>query len=152
MTRTHFIILAMAGSAALLIGAIAFQVLGGLPPCKLCIWQRWPHGVAIGLGVLALANGHRFLPVLGCLVVLAGAGVALYHTGVEFAWWEGPNTCTSGSIDNLSTEQLLDQILNAPIVRCDEVLWSLFGLSMAAWNGIISLGIAAFWWIAARRT
>lgn len=147
MTRAHFLILAALGSATLLLGAIAFQTFGGLAPCKMCIWQRWPHGIAMGIGVLALFTGMRHLPLLGALVVTIGAGIAFYHTGVELGWFEGPNSCTSGSIQGMSTEQLLDQIMNAPIVRCDEVAWSLFGLSMAAWNGILSLGIALLWFL-----
>ena len=150
--KTRPIALAAAlGSAALLLGAFAFQYLGGLAPCKLCIWQRWPHGLAFGVGLLLLLVPSRWLALIGGLIVLTGAGIALYHSGVEQQWWQGPTTCTSQAIGGLSTEDLMNQIMNAPLVRCDEIPWSLFGLSMAAWNGVISLALAGLWLVAFRR-
>lgn len=151
LTRQHMVLLAAAGSAAMLLGALGFQYFGGLAPCKLCIWQRWPHGIAVVIGLLAMFLPGRAWSVLGALVVLFGAGVAFYHAGVELKWWQGPTTCTSGPIDGLSTQDLMNQIMNAPIVQCDQVAWSLFGLSMAAWNGIISVGLAGLWALSLRR-
>jgi len=145
-------VLAAMISGALLLGAFAFQYIGDLPPCKMCIWQRWPHGIAIFLGLLLFGLPVRPVASLGFLVVLVGAGIAFFHAGVEQLWWEGPSTCTSGSVAGMSTEDLLDQIMNAPLVRCDEIPWSLFGLSMAAWNGVISLVAAGLWLRAALRT
>jgi len=138
-------------SIAMLMGAFAFQVFGGMPPCHLCILQRWPHGIAFVIGLAAFAFPNRWLYALGGLTVLVGAGVAFYHTGVELHWWLGPTTCTSQSTTGLSPDELFTQIMQAPLVRCDEIPWSMFGLSMAAWNGIISLGIAGFWLGAFRR-
>jgi disulfide bond formation protein DsbB len=141
-----------AGSAGILAGALAFQFIGGLSPCPLCIWQRWPHvaGVVIAvLGVTLLWRYWRALSGLGALAMLAGAGLGVYHTGIERGWWRGPDTCTSGDITNLSAEQLMAQIMSAPLVRCDEVVWDLLGLSMASWNAIISLALAALWLSAA---
>ena len=132
MTRSLSICLAAGGSAALLLGALAFQHLGGLAPCKLCIWQRWPHGAAILIGLLALFLPGPILPLLGLLAALATAGVGLYHTGVERGWWEGPTTCTSAPVGNLTPAELMDHIMNAPLVRCDDVPWQLFNLSMAS--------------------
>ena len=74
--------------------------------------------------------------------------IGFYHAGVEQKWWEGPKTCTSNSIEGLSANDLLNQILAAPIVRCDEIAWDLLGISMAGWNGIISLFLAVIWMIA----
>jgi disulfide bond formation protein DsbB len=88
---------------------------------------------------------------LGGLAALASAGLGGYHAGVEQKWWPGPNTCTSQSIEGLSTDDLLAQIMNAPVVRCDEIPWDMFGISMAGWNMIISLGLAALWLMALRR-
>ncbi|MFZ5961524.1 disulfide bond formation protein B [Thalassococcus sp. BH17M4-6] len=151
MTRKTLILVATLGSLALMLGALGFQYLGGLPPCKLCYWQRYPHIAAIAIGGLALATGLRALPWLGALATLATAGVGLYHTGVERGWWDGPSTCTSGSIDGLSTDALLDQIMGAPLIRCDEVAWQLLSLSMASWNMLVSLALCAVWIAAARR-
>ena len=152
MTRSLSICLAAGGSAALLLGALAFQHLGGLAPCKLCIWQRWPHGAAILLGLLALFLPGPILPLLGLLAALATAGVGLYHTGVERGWWEGPTTCTSAPVGNLTPAELMDHIMNAPLVRCDDVPWQLFNLSMASWNMLLSLGLAAIWLTAMRKS
>lgn len=151
MTRNKLILLAAAGSAALLLGAFAFQYIGGMAPCKMCIYQRWPHAAAIVVGALVLALGNRNLAWLGAVSVLVGSGFALFHVGIEKGWWEGPSTCTSASIEGLTPEQLMEQILTAPIVRCDEIAWEMLGISMAGWNGLASLGLAALWIMAARK-
>ncbi|MHA6262071.1 disulfide bond formation protein B [Arenibacterium sp. CAU 1754] len=145
MTRNTLIFAAMGGSAALLLGAFAFQHLGGLPPCKLCLWQRWPHAAAILIGLIAMGVPGRLLPTLGALAALSTAAIGLYHTGVERDWWEGPTTCTSGSVGGISAQDLLDQIMAAPLVRCDEVPWEMLGLSMASWNAVLSLGFTLLW-------
>lgn len=136
---------AAGGSAALLLGALAFQHLGGYAPCHLCILQRWPHGIAVALGLALLAWPRRGLAALGAVAMLAGTAIAAYHVGVEQGWWLGPTTCAAPDIAGLTPEELLQRILAAPVVRCDEVAWSFLGLSMAAWNGLASAGLAALW-------
>lgn len=150
MTRKLLILAAAGGSAALLLGALGFQYLGGLPPCDLCIWQRWPHLAAVILGAAALALPGRLLPLLGAVAALTTSGFGLYHTGVERGWWEGPSTCTSGPVGGLTPDQLMEQIMSAPLVRCDEVPWELLGLSMASWNALAALVLALVWLAAAR--
>lgn len=146
------ILVAAGGSAVLLLGALGFQYIGKMPPCDLCYVQRYPHAAAVVIGVLALLLPGALLPYLGALSALATAGVGAYHTGVERGWWEGPSTCTSGPVGNLSPNQLMEQIMAAPLVRCDEVPWELFTLSMASWNAIASLGLALIWIAAANHT
>ncbi|QGX98126.1 disulfide bond formation protein B [Roseovarius faecimaris] len=150
LNRHLLIVLAAGGSAALLLGAFAFQHLGGMAPCKLCLWQRWPHAAAIVIGVLALAVPGRGLPLLGMLAALTTAGIGLYHTGVERGFWEGPSSCTSSAAGGMSAEDLFEQIMAAPLVRCDEVPWEMLGLSMASWNAVAALGFALLWAMAAR--
>ena len=145
------VLIAAAGSAALLLGAWGFQFIGGLAPCKMCIWQRWPHGAAVGAGVLALLTPGMLMPLLGALAAAITGGIGIYHTGVERGWWDGPDSCTSGDITGLSAQELMDQIMAAPLVRCDEVPWELLGLSMASWNAVVSFGLAAIWILAVRR-
>jgi disulfide bond formation protein DsbB len=145
------VLLAAGGSAALLLGAFAFQNIGGLAPCELCLWQRWPHAAAVLIGLAALALPGRLLPLLGALAALATAGLGLFHTGVERHWWAGPGTCSGSVSAEISTGDLLTQILEAPLVRCDEVAWSLAGLSMASWNAVLSLALAVLWIVAATR-
>jgi len=152
MTRTTLILMAVAGSALLLAGAFAFQYLGGLAPCTLCLWQRWPHAAAVGLGGLALALGGRVWPMLGALAALTTAGIGLYHVGVEQAWWAGLAACSAGSIAGISTADLLNpEVMVAAPVRCDAVAWSLAGVSMAGWNTALSGGLAGLWVWAAQR-
>jgi len=150
--RTNVLIAAV-GSAALLLGALAFQYVGGLPPCKLCYWQRYPHVMAVVIGVLALWLGGRVLALLGALAALATAGVGLYHTGVERGWWEGPTSCTGngGGLGGLSGSDLLSTDGPVNVVMCDQVAWEMFGLSMASWNMLASLVLVGFWIAAARR-
>ncbi|PCH93181.1 MAG: disulfide bond formation protein B [Rhodobacteraceae bacterium] len=145
MTRTKYFFMATLGSIIVLGSAYAFQHLGGMAPCKMCLWQRWPHGVAIIIGIVAIITDKKQLAWLGMLAALTTAALGLYHAGVELTWWQGPTTCTSGSIAGLSTDQLLDQIMNAPVVRCDEIAWSLWGISMAGWNAIASFALALMW-------
>ena len=148
--RRILVLIAAGGSAALLLGAFGSQYLGGLAPCKLCLWQRWPHGAAVVIGVLAFFVPVPALIWLGALAAATTSGIGFYHAGVEQGWWEGPTTCTSGPIGGLSSEQLMEQIMNAPLVRCDDIPWELFNISMAGWNALISLALALMWVAAAR--
>ena len=153
MTRqSQLIALASAGSAALLAGAFAFQYIGGLAPCVLCIWQRWPHAAAVAIGVLALVLGGRLSPLLGAASTATAAGIAAFHVGVEQKWWEGLTSCTAGSIEGISMADLLnpDVIVAAP-VRCDAIAWAMMGVSMAGWNMIASAVLVGIWLLAARR-
>ena len=146
-TRRTWIALAAAGSAALLLAAYAFQHLGGLAPCAMCLWQRWPHAVAIAIGVGGIAMPSAGLAGLGALAMMTNAGLSLYHTGVERAWWDGPSSCSGGGADlgAMSMQDLLDPGFGGGIVMCNEVAWEMFGLSMASWNGLACLGLALVW-------
>ncbi|QNP44357.1 disulfide bond formation protein B [Sphingomonas daechungensis] len=126
----------------LLGGALGSQYIGGLHPCEMCYWQRWPHGAAILLAALSF-TGPATSPRSRTLVLLAAAAIAIsgaigvYHAGVEARIFEGFTTCTA-------TKGLtLEDIMKVPLVRCDQIQWSLFGISMAGWNAILSLGGAA---------
>jgi disulfide bond formation protein DsbB len=139
-----------AGSAALLGGAYYFQYFEGLLPCILCLWQRPPHFIAAGFAAVAFVLAARqpgfAKAALGAaaLALIVGAGIAFYHAGVEMKLWPGLAACGGETGPLASTpEDLLKGLQNARIVRCDEAAWSLAGVSMAGWNGILSLGLAA---------
>lgn len=140
-----YVALAAGGSAALLLGAFAFQHLGGLAPCKMCIWQRYPHGAAVLIGALSLLVPRWVLPLAGAAAALTSSVIGAYHAGVELQWWQGPSTCSSGPVSGISADELLNQIMSAPLVRCDEVAWQFLGLSMAGWNALLSLLLALIW-------
>ena len=146
----RFALLAAGGSAAVLAGAYAFQHLGGMAPCKLCLWQRWPHATAILIGVVIAVTGEVKLAWIGAIAALSTAAIGAYHVGVEQGWWEGPTSCTSSGVSNLSAQELMDQILAAPLVRCDDIAWQMAGISMAGWNAILSLLLVGLWIKAAR--
>ena len=148
MTTTKLVILAGLGSLFLLIGALLFQYVGNMPPCKMCYWQRYPHIVAVVIAVLFIIIRIESLKFLGLISALSTATVGAYHAGVERDWWEGPQSCTSGTIEGLSTDELLAQIMTAPLVRCDEIPWQLLGISMAGWNMVISFSLAGLWYMA----
>ncbi|MBW8727037.1 MAG: disulfide bond formation protein B [Inquilinus limosus] len=121
---------------------LASQYLGGLQPCELCLYQRWPWGAAIALGVLAVVirPARRVLVGLAGLVILLGGLLAAYHAGVEYGWFPGFTSCTSAiSAGGGSVASLRDQLLNAPVVRCDVPGFVLFGISMAGYNAILSV-------------
>jgi disulfide bond formation protein DsbB len=150
--RRMAIALAAGGSAALLLAAFGFQYIGGLAPCAMCLWQRWPHAVAVAVGALGLAVPSVALAALGGLAMLTNAGISLYHTGVERDWWEGPTSCSGGGSDlgSMNVADLLNPDAGSGIVMCDEVAWQMLGLSMASWNGLACLALAAVWLAAMR--
>jgi len=127
-------------------GAFAFQQ-AGYPPCDLCWWQRYPYMAIMGfslVGTVVKAIPQKALLFVLAALFLTDAGIAAFHVGVEQRWWEGLSTCSSfvNYTDNIN--DALDAIMNAPIVRCDEVAWSLFGVSMAGYNMLIALAMTAF--------
>ena len=138
----------LAASAAVLGAALASHYLGGLAPCELCILQRWPWAVAITISIVALFAGgaRRSLPWVALallLVFVVSAGFAFYHFGVEQHWFAGPSACTPSSAAPTTLEEMRRQILHAQVVRCDEPQWSIFGVSLAGWNLLASLAMAA---------
>ncbi len=147
-------ILALAGPAMVLGAALLSQYVGGLAPCEMCLWQRWPHAAAIALAALALLLGRgrpaALLLLLGALALLVGSGLGVFHAGVELAWWEGPTACSGGPATGLSAAEFVERLKAAPLVRCDVVAWSFLGLSMAGWNAVLSAGLAALTLLAAR--
>jgi disulfide bond formation protein DsbB len=153
LTRRNLMILAGLGSASMLLAAFAFQYIGGLAPCAMCLWQRWPHAAAVVIGAVGAVVPAAALAWLGGLTMLGNAGIALYHTGVERDWWEGPTSCTGGGGDlgSMDMSDLLNPDVGGGIVMCDQVAWEMFGLSMASWNGIACLVLAGLWIIAATR-
>jgi disulfide bond formation protein DsbB len=136
------------GSLSLLLGAFWFQYVVGLQPCQMCLWQRWPHAVVIALSVLFYLIKKRILIAGMGITYIVSFGLGLFHTGVERAWWKGITTCSNTSKDlwALSSDELLTEILEAPIVRCDQVSWSFLSLSMASWNAVFSLFLAFLCW------
>ena len=148
---------AAAGLGAIAVALVA-QYWGGLDPCVLCIYQRYAHGAAGAVGLIALAAAarpglRRPLVALAGLVFLAGGAIALFHVGVEQSWWRGTAACHAPAFDpDLSLEKLREQMLGAPFVPCDVVRWALFGISMAGYNFLFSLGLGGFLlWAAGRR-
>lgn len=147
-------LLLIAASIGALGMALVAQYVGGLPPCELCIWQRWAYAAAIGLLLPALWLGDRpgaraLVLGLGGVAFLAGTGISLYHVGVEQHWWAGTSACVASFTPGASLEELRAQILAAPVTRCDEVPWSMLGLSIAGWNALASLALALFAFVAA---
>ena len=148
----RFLPLAFAAvSGATLGAALLFQYAGGYAPCVLCHYQRWPHIAVIVLAALAFllwrrrANGPPAVFGFVCAaILLAGLGVSLYHVGVEQGVFAGPTSCSSALGGALSVEELRERLLAAPIVRCDEIVWSFLGLSMAGWNAVICFALAAY--------
>jgi disulfide bond formation protein DsbB len=153
--------LVAAGGAATILGAYYFQYVIGLQPCPMCLEERIPHYVAIPLalvvGVAALRGAPRIAVQAGLAVIaiamLILVGMSIYHAGVEWKFWPGPTDC-SGPINGLGTAgDLLQRMQKTVVIRCDEAAWRLFGISLAGYNGLISLALAviALWGIRAER-
>ena len=138
-------------AAATLAGAWFIQLVLDIHPCPLCLEQRYAYYLAIPLGALialaAAKDAPRFV-LLGGLAILAAAALGnawlgTYHAGVEWHLWQGPTDCT-GTIGGLgSAGNLLERLETVKVIRCDEVQWRFLGLSLAGYNALISLLMAA---------
>lgn len=125
--------------------ALASQYIGGLEPCILCYYQRYPWYAVIAVAILALAlPGRARAALLGvcALLFVIGTGVAVYHVGVEHKVFAGPAACGSATITGQSIEALRAQLVGRPVVRCDQPAWTLFGISMAGYNLVASAAMA----------
>ncbi len=135
-------LLALLIPAALLGGAWAFQLIGGLYPCEMCHWQRWPHYAAIALAALSFVvprtSGKRALILLAGIAILVSGLIGVFHAGVEYHWWQGVTACanTLGATGG----DLLAAIVRQPVVRCDVPQWTFLGISLAGFNAILSIG------------
>ncbi|MES2754280.1 MAG: disulfide bond formation protein B [Pseudomonadota bacterium] len=137
--------LALLTPLALIAGALGSQYLGGLFPCEMCHWQRWPHYAAIGLAGLAFvpAAPQRLLVGLAALAIAVSGAIGVFHAGVEYGWWDGITTCaTTVSGSGGSVEDMLARIMKAPLVRCDQPQWTLAHVSLAGFNALFSLAAA----------
>jgi disulfide bond formation protein DsbB len=138
-------------SAATLLGAWYFEFVLKLAPCPLCLEERLPYHVVIPLSLLtaitALVRAPPKLVMVGFLAILAaalcGAALGTYHSGVEWRWWPGPTDCSGPMTDFRAKGPLLEQLQSVHVVRCDEAAWRFLGLSLAGYNVLISLALAA---------
>src|SRR3954453_11693511 len=148
-------------AAATLAGAWFFQLVLDIRPCPLCLEQRYAYYLAVPLGLLVAFVGARGAPrpvllaglALLLVAALANAWLGGYHAGVEWKFWQGPTDCT-GPVGNLgSAGSLLERLDTVKVIRCDEVQWRFLGLSLAGYNVLISLLMAAIagWGIVAAR-
>ena len=124
--------------AALLIGAYVGELGFGLFPCEMCWWQRYPHFIAVAFALIAFVVPPRQLWIaLAALAVLVSGLIGGFHAGVEYGWWEGLTACSNAAAG--SHGDPLAAILDTPLISCNEVQWSLLGISLAGWNFLISL-------------
>ncbi len=143
--------------AGVLLMALGLEYVWGYAPCELCLKERYAYyaGVPLAIGASALISAGRpawaaTLIGVAALGLLANAGLGLYHAGVEWQWWAGPSTCTGGTPLATTPEDLLKALQTQKVVRCDRPALMILGLSLAAWNIPIGLGLAAGGGLAAR--
>lgn len=143
------LLLLLTAASATLLGALAFEHIGGLAPCPLCLQQRYPYWLGIPIALVALLALARGYPgAATALALLVGAGfaagsvLAFYHAGIEWHWWRGPTTCAGGALPSDVTALLSDLQGDAP-PRCDEAAWRLLGISLSGYNALISAALAA---------
>ncbi|MGC9953825.1 MAG: disulfide bond formation protein B [Rhizomicrobium sp.] len=148
MSAQNIAALAGAYSLAMILGALGFQYIGGVAPCEMCYWQRWPLDAAIliGFGTVALFAfgliGRKLTVAMAwlALTLIAATGIiGAYQAGVEWKFFPGPASCTGARFIFHGAADLAN---SAPVVRCDEASWRLFGISLAGYNAIFSLGAA----------
>ncbi len=143
-TPRCLLLLVGVASTGILSGALIGQYFFDLYPCHLCIYQRWPHGLVMAIAFVgfifsALDKRSRLLLLLCAVILLVGAGIATYHAGVESGIFKGPDGCSASASGTQSLEELRAQIAGAALVSCSQAMAYIFGLSMAAWNAMISL-------------
>ena len=133
--------------------AISSEVFGGLAPCVLCLYQRIPYAITIVLGLIGFAAPRLFIPamLLAALAFLVGGGIGMFHVGVEQGWWEGMESCVGSQDKAASIDELRAQIMATPVIRCTDIQWSLFGISMAGYNVLVSLMLAGYALLAVAR-
>jgi disulfide bond formation protein DsbB len=136
---------------ALMAGALGSQYIGGLFPCEMCHWQRWPHYTAIALAAIAFVVPEKLgrpLVILAILAILTSGAIGVFHAGVEYHWWRGLTRCASSATAG-SHADILAQIMATPMIQCDQPQWTFHGISLAGFNAIVSilggLGLAALW-------
>jgi disulfide bond formation protein DsbB len=139
-------LIAIMAPVLLLGGALLSQYGFGLHPCEMCMWQRWPHVAAIflALGAIALRGRpsvSRALTLLAALAIAISGGIGLFHAGVEYGWWQGLTACST-ALTGVNAQDILNSIMATPLTRCDVAAWTLFGISLAGYNGILSLAAA----------
>lgn len=150
--RVAFALL-LAAAVAILGTVFAAQYLGGLQPCELCLWQRYPYAVLIGLSGLGLGLARvpgmprsvlALIAAGAALAMVTDAGIAVFHVGVEHHWWAGLAACSGPAGTAQTVEALARQLEATPVVRCDQIAWSFAGISMAGYNVVASTVLAAF--------
>jgi disulfide bond formation protein DsbB len=145
LTTRSFAGFALTASAVVLGAALLSQYWGGLAPCELCLLQRWPWAASITISLVALLVGNRpalpWVALVLAVVFAASITFAVYHVGVEQKWFAGPSACTASATGAMTLEQMKQQILGTAPVMCDQVQWSLFGVSLAGWNLLASSGM-----------
>lgn len=135
---------------ALMAGALGSQYIGGLYPCEMCHWQRWPHYAAILVALLSFAMPNRLVTMAligaAALLIATSGVIGVLHAGVEYQWWPGFTPCAAGAQSGMSGMDIIDLIQKKPIISCDVPQWTLLGVSLAGWNALISLtgALAAF--------
>jgi disulfide bond formation protein DsbB len=123
-----------------LTGAFAFEKLLDWPPCPLCLWQRWPYAAIMALGVLGMWPKLRRLALGGILIAsLISLGLAVFHVGVEHGWWQGLTTCAGNGTIAADSVDLLAQLATTRPVSCTDPAGYVLGLSLAAWNSLVSV-------------
>ncbi|MEP3667145.1 MAG: disulfide bond formation protein B [Roseibium sp.] len=146
ITSKKLALLAIAISTASLLAAFFFQYVMGLVPCELCIVQRWAHAYVILTGALFLALPRITTAILGLIASVHVTYQAVFHAGVEWGFWEGPEACSGGSdIGAMSAGDLLDFSGAGQVISCADPAWVFLGLSMAGWNALIGLDLIALW-------
>ena len=123
------------------------EVFQDLPPCALCLYQRVPYYSVVGialLGVLVTRNPKHdhlanMVALLCVLAFVAGSALALFHVGVENAWWQGTTSCGGSGLQATDFENLKKAIMEAPTVNCREIFWEFWGISLATWNLLWSI-------------
>jgi disulfide bond formation protein DsbB len=138
-----------------LVVVLISQYIFGLKPCELCIYQRIPYVFIIAFGLIAYGAAKqdkkvsKFFMALAGITFLIGMSIASFHVGVEQAWWAGLEKCGSNINEAVMTlEELRLKVLGAPVTKCNEIAWSMFGISMAGYNAILSLMMAVFTFMA----
>jgi disulfide bond formation protein DsbB len=148
--------LILAAALGTIAGALVFEHVFGLRPCPLCLMQRYPYYAAMPVALAAALVSRPAMARAGlallALIFVVSAGLGAYHAGVEWGWWPGPSDCAGAPVPAPgAVGDFLGQLRTTRVVSCTEAAWRFLGLSLAGWNVLISLALAAFAALASRR-
>ena len=141
MKNLYFISYSFLFSLTAILFALYYEYIENYPPCELCIYQRFPYYLIIvtTLFFFVFKKNFNIVSSLIILAVFISLLLSVTHAGVELGWWQIKSSCSNNIRDFNDIEKLRSFLEDVPITKCDQIIWSYKGISMAGYNVIFSI-------------